>query len=416
MRPRAEFKGRGLGTPGINGRLRRLYEICAQGTHNRSILMSLGALSLACFSILSLAGCESQAAPSFQRPPAPVSVVDAVSRDVPVYLDEIGKVVPREVVSVQPQVSGRITEIHFVDGADVKSGDLLFTIDPRPYKAQLDAAEAKLAQMKAALELAKIQYQRVASIADTKAVSKQEYDTRKNAVDVADAQVRQSKAEAETARLNLEYCYVRSPIDGRVGQRLIDLGNVVAANTGSLLVIERLDPIYADFTVTENDLTAVQRNMTRGTLGVEVRLPDEPEKPRAGKLTFLDNLVQDGTGTVKLRATIPNADRCFWPGRFVKVRLVLSTLEGAVLVPAAASMMSAKGSFVYILKDDSTAELRPVQLGQRQEDMVVVAQGVKGGERVIVKGQIGVTPGGMVRVEDPRGSNNSQAANAGGRS
>jgi multidrug efflux system membrane fusion protein len=196
----------------------------------------------------------------------------------------------------------------------------------------------------------------------------------------------------------------------------VDLGNVVTANSGSLLVIQRLDPIYADFTVTENNLTAVQRNMARGTLRVEVRLPDEPDKPRDGKLTFLDNSVQDATGTVKLRATIPNGDRRFWPGRFVKVRLVLSTLQGAVLVPAAASQTSAKGPFVYVVKEDSTAELRPVTLGQRQGDLVVIDQGLKPGERVVMNGQLGVTPGGKVRIEEPRAPGSLPATNTGGRS
>ncbi|MGH7427195.1 MAG: efflux RND transporter periplasmic adaptor subunit [Candidatus Methylomirabilaceae bacterium] len=370
------------------------------------------------FAGLLLAACGNSEAtrPAFERPPAPVSIVAAVTQDVPIYRDAIGKSVAREVVSVQPQVSGRITEIHFTDGADVKTGDALFTIDPRPYRAQLDSAAATLAQMKAALDLAKIEFTRVANLVETKAISKQDYDARKNAVDVAEAQVKQSQAAVEAARLNLEYCSIRSPIDGRAGQRLVDIGNVVTANNGSLLIIQRLDPIYADFTVTENDLTAVQRNMARGTLRVEVRLPDEPDKPRDGKLSFLDNSVQDATGTIKLRATIPNSDRRFWPGRFVKVRLVLSTLQGAVLVPAAAPQMSAKGPFVYVVKEDSTAELRPVTLGQRQGDLVVIDQGLKPGERVVINGQLGVTPGGKVRIEQTAVPGSSPATNAGGKS
>ena len=382
----------------------------------RLISRSLRALGLACLSALVFAGCEKKAPAAVERPPAPVSVVAAVAQDVPIYLDEIGRSVAREVVSVQPQVSGRITKIHFADGADVKTGDVLLTIDPRPYQAQLDAAEANLAQAKAALDLAKIQFARVESVADKRAISRQDYDARKNAVEVAEAQVKQNQAAVETARLNLEYCTIRSPIDGRAGQRLVDLGNVVTANSGSLLVIQRLDPIYADFTVTENNLTAVQRNMARGTLRVEVRLPDEPDKPRDGKLTFLDNSVQDATGTVKLRATIPNSDRRFWPGRFVKVRLVLSTLQGAVLVPAAASQTSAKGPFVYVVKEDFTAELRAVTLGQRQGDLVVIDQGLKPGERVVMNGQLGVTPGGKVRIEEPRAPGSLPATNTGGRS
>ena len=351
------------------------------------------------FWTLALVGCEKAAAPAFQRPPAAVSVVAAVKQDVPVYLDAVGKVTAREMVSIQPQVSGRIMEIHFTDGADLKKGDALFTIDPRPYQAQLDAASGNLAQAGAALDFARIQLARGEQLVETKAISQQEYDTRKNAVDVAEAQVQQGKAAVENASLNLQYCSIRSPIDGRAGRRLVDIGNVVTGNSGSLLTIQRLDPIYADFTVTENDLSAVQRNMRRGTLDVEARLPDEPDSALHGALTFLDNAVQDGTGNVTLRATIPNGEHRLWPGRFVKVRLVLSTLPGAVLVPATAPQMSARGQFVYVVKPDGTAELRPVKTGQRHGELVVIDQGVSLGERVVVNGQLGVTPGGKVREE-----------------
>jgi multidrug efflux system membrane fusion protein len=375
-------------------------------------LISIRVLGLVCLTAL-VAGCKEKAPAEFERPPAPVSVIAAATEDVPLYLDAIGKIVAREVVSIQPQVSGRITQIHFADGADVKTGQVLFTIDPRPYQAQLNAAEANLAQAQAALSLAKINFDRVASVTDQRAVSRQDYDAKKNAVEVADAQVKQNQAAIETARLNLEYCTIRSPINGRAGQRLVDLGNVVTANSSSLLVIQRLDPIYADFTIPENDLTAVQRNMARGTLKTEVRLPDEPDKPREGKLTFLDTSVQEGTGTVKLRATIANNDRRFWPGRFANVRLILDIQQRAVLVPADAPQMSAKGPFVYVVKQDSTAELRPVTVGQRQGDLVVINKGVKAGEQVVTAGQLGVTPGGKVRVARPSAAGNpSQPAKA----
>ncbi|MBI4963018.1 MAG: efflux RND transporter periplasmic adaptor subunit [Desulfomonile tiedjei] len=364
-------------------------------------IRSVEALALVFILTLVFTGCGSTGPQFPERPPAPVAVAAAVKQDVPIYLDSIGKTVAREVVSIQPQVSGRITEIHFADGADLKTGDPLFTIDPRPYEAQLASAEATLAEKKAALDLAKTQFARYAELLQTNSVSQQEYDQRKNTQDMAEAQVQQSQAAVETARLNLDYCSIRSPIDGRAGQRLVDIGNVVAANTGSLLVIQRLNPIYADFTVTESELTAVQRNMNRGALKVEVRLPEEPDKSREGELSFLDNAVQESTGTVKLRATIPNKDHYFWPGRFVKVRLVLNTLHGAVLVPAAAPQMSAKGQFVYVVKEDSTAELRPVKLGQRQDDLVVVDEGLQSGERVVVTGQLAVMPGGKVRMEEP---------------
>lgn len=343
-------------------------------------------------------GCDKKASAPLERPPAPVTVAAATTEDVPFYIDAVGRIVAREVVSVQPQVSGRVVKIQFADGADVKAGEVLFSIDARPFQAQLNQAEANLAEAQAALNLAKTNFARVENITDPRAVSRQDYDTKKNAVDIADAQVRQNRAAVERARLDLEYCTIRAPIDGRAGQRLVDVGNIISANNRALLVIQRLDPIYADFTVTEHDLSAVQRNMARRTLRVEVSLPDETGEPRRGNLTFLDNAVQEGSGTVKLRATIPNADRRFWPGRFVKVRLVLDSRPQAVLVPASAPQMSATGSFVYVVKQDSTAELRPVKLGQRQGDFVVVDEGLKSGERVVVRGQLGVTPGGKVRI------------------
>ncbi len=346
------------------------------------------------------AGCEKKSPVAFERPPAPVSVAAAVSRDVPIYIDAVGKMAAREVVSIQPQVSGQIVRIHFDDGADVKAGEVLFTIDRRPFQAQLDGAEARLAQAEAALNLAKISLSRLESVSDPRAVSRQDYDSKKNAVAVAEAQVKQNRAAVLSARLNLEYCTIRSPITGRTGQRLVDVGNVVKANDSSLLVIQSLDPIYADFTITENDVSAVQRNMARRTLRVEVRLPDEVDKPREGKLTFLDSSIQEATGTLKLRATLNNGDRRFWPGRFVKVRLILDLQRSAVLIPAGAPQMSAQGSFVYVVKADSTAEQRFVQIGQRQGSLVVIDKGLRPGERVVVTGQIGITAGGQVQVTE----------------
>jgi multidrug efflux system membrane fusion protein len=349
-------------------------------------------------SALVSSACNNKNSPTIERPPAPVTVAQAISRDVPVFIDAVGKIVAREVVSIQPQVSGRITQIHFTDGADVKTGELLFTIDPRPYQAQLHQAEANLAQAEAGLSLARTSFTRVESVSDPRAVSRQDFDTKKNAVAAADALVKQNRAAVENARLNLDYCTIRSPIDGRAGQRTVDVGNVVTANSGSLLVIQRLDPIYADFTVAENDLSAVQRNMAKRNLRVETSLPDEGEAARVGELTFLDNSVQEGSGTVKLRATLANRDRRFWPGRFAKVRLILDTRRGATLVPAEAPQLAAQGQFVYVIKDDLSAELRPVKLGQRHGDLIVVVDGVRSGEQVVVTGQVGVTPGGKVSV------------------
>jgi membrane fusion protein, multidrug efflux system len=378
----------------------------------KSVQLPVSAAALALSAFVSLS-CKKQQAQSFERPPAAVTVAPAVTKDVPVYLDQVGKCVSREVVSVQPQIAGKITQLHFTDGANVKKGDLLFTIDPRPFEAQLHAAEADLGRANALLAFARTQWNRVETLIQTNAVSQEEYDTRKNAVALAQEQVRQGTAAVEIARLNLDYCSIRSPIDGRTGHRLVDVGNVVKANEATLLMIERMDPIYADFTIPQNDLSAVQKNMKAGSLTVEVRLPDEPDKPISGALTFLDNAVADATGTVKLRATVGNPDFRLWPGRFVRVRLLLSTIPGAILVPAAAPQLSAKGPFVYVVKPDSTAEMRPVKTGQRQGDSIVIEEGVKAGEKVVVTGQLGVTPGGKVR-ELPAAGAAAPAAGSGG--
>ncbi len=333
-------------------------------------------------------------------PPPLVTAVRATTEDVPRYLDEIGRNAAFEAVTVTPQVSGRIVERHFQDGENLKRGQLLFVVDPRPYKAQVDAAQAALAQAKAALDLAKIQFARDEEVIGAHAISKQDYDTKKNTVDVDQAQVESAEAALETAQINLDYCYIHSPIDGRAGARLVDVGNVVQPNTTSLLSIQRLDPIYANFTITEGDLPAVQKQMSSGTLRAAVRLPSDPENAvRNGRVEFLDNAVQNGTGTVNLRATMSNSDHHFWPGQFVDVKLVLSTEKAAVLIPNQATQISQRGPFVYVVKSDDTAELRPVKLGQRQGDQVVVTEGLAPNERIVLAGQMLVRPGGKVRVD-----------------
>jgi multidrug efflux system membrane fusion protein len=404
-----------------------------------------------------LVGCVNKAQQSFERPPAPVSVSAAVAQDVPTYLDAIGKTVARETVSIQPQVSGRIVQIHFTDGANVKKGDMLFTIDSRPFEANLKQAQANLSRDQAlkkqaeanlAREIAQAkwgvtQLKRYTDLVEHGVISREQYEQLRANQDTLDANVEAARAAVHSAdeaikvdgaaidstKVQLSYCYIRSPIDGRAGQRLVDVGNVVnpggsgagnssnaASGSGgsggnAMLVIERLDPIYADFTISQNDLTEVQQQMRAGSLKAEVRLPDVPDEPVNGQLTFLDNAVQNATGTVNLRATIPNTGHRFWPGRFVNIRLILNTIHQAVLIPSVAPQMSAKGSFVYVVKPDSTAEQRSVTLGQRQGDLIVIEKGIAAGEKVITNGQLGVTPGGKVQVEQPRTGSEQAAGN-----
>jgi membrane fusion protein, multidrug efflux system len=349
--------------------------------------------------MLTASGCVKAPAPAaFKMPPPAVTVVPAATADAPLYLDEIGTCTARNYVSVIPQVTGPITKLYFTDGADVHKGDALFTIDPRPYQAALDQAIANMHQNEAAAEYAQIEFARMERLLPTKAVSQDDYDTKKNALDVAVAQLASSKAAVETARLNVEYCSVVSPIDGRTGERLVDPGNVVTANQTSLLVIQTLDPIYADFTCSENDLPAVRQHAGDATLKVLVSLPTDDANAREGTLTFVDSQVLSQAGMLKLRATLPNADRYFWPGQYVKVRLILKDEKNAVLIPASAAQIGQNGSFVYVVKSDQTAEMRPVTLGQRQGDMLVVEQGIKPGDSVIATGQMMVIPGMPVMV------------------
>lgn len=351
-------------------------------------------------SLLTITACDKGKVQAATPMPAPlVTVANATAQDVPKYLDEIGRNAAFEAVTVTPQVGGRIVERHFRDGDNLTKGQLLFVIDPRPYQAQVDSAKAALAQAKAALDLAKIQFARDQSVIGTKAISQQDYDTKKNAVDVDQALVESAQAALETAQLNLEYCYIHSPIDGRAGARLVDVGNVVQANSTSLLSIQRVNPIYAIFTVTEADLPAVQKEMSGGELRALARLPSDPANAaRTGHVEFLDNAVQNGSGTINLRATLSNSDHHFWPGQFVNVKLVLATEKDAVLVPYQAAQISQQGLFVYVVRPDSTAELRPVKLGQRQGDQIVVTHGLAANERVVVAGQMLVRPGGKVRI------------------
>jgi multidrug efflux system membrane fusion protein len=338
---------------------------------------------------------------TMKPPPAPVSAAPAEARDVPVYLDEIGRTVAREMVSIQPQISGRVTEVLFVDGADLKAGDAVYTIDARPFQAQLAAAEAAVGQSKATLDLARLDFSRSEKLLEEKAISQQDVDTGRSAVAVAEARLKQGEAAVETARLNLDYCSIRSPIDGRAGQRLVDVGNIVEANKTALLVVQRLDPIYADFSVTERNLRTVQGQMAKGALKVEVRLENDAGPPVEGELTFVDNAVQKESGTVKLRATVANPDRRLWPGQFVKVRLIVDMIKDAVLIPSAALQLSAQGPYVFVVSKESTVEARPVSPGQRQGDKIVVTGSVQPGDQVIVDIRPYVFPGASVTIIPP---------------
>ena len=313
----------------------------------------------------------------------PASVAKVVTKDVPLYLDEIGTCAAYETVQVQAQVSGQITSRHFQDGSDVKKGDPLFTIDPRPYQATFDQAKAQAA-------LDQVTLKRQEDLRARKVISQQDYDTA-----VANAQ--KSKAAVDAAQVNLDYCYLKSPINGRVGLRNVDVGNLVGPSTAPLVTIQGLDPIYTDFTVAENDLPLVRKYLGGPNVKVQTYLADGSITPRMGDLYFIDNAVQPGSGTVKARGVTPNPDRALWPSEFVRVRFILDTLKDAMLVPSQSVQVSQSGPFVFVVKPDNTVDLRPVTPGQRQDgDLTVIESGVKAGETVVVTGQLALSPGAKV--------------------
>jgi multidrug efflux system membrane fusion protein len=318
-----------------------------------------------------------------QPPARPVTVAKVVAKDVPLYLDEIGTCAAYETVLVQAQVSGQIMTRDFQDGADVKKGDPLFTIDPRPFQAVLDQDKAQAA-------LDQVNLKRQEDLRARKVISQQDYDTA-----VANAQ--KSQAAVEAAQVNVDFCYIKSPINGRVGLRNVDVGNLVGPSTPPLVTILGLDPIYTDFTVAENDLPLVRKYLGGSNVKVQTYLPDGSIAPRTGDLYFIDNAVQPGSGTVKARGVTPNPDRALWPSEFVRVRFILDTLRNAMLVPSQAVQVSQSGPFVFVVKSDNTVDIRSVKPGQRQEgDLTVIEGSVKPGETVVVTGQLALSPGAKV--------------------
>jgi multidrug efflux system membrane fusion protein len=334
--------------------------------------------------------------PKQNPPPGPRAVTTAkvTTQDVPLYLDEIGNTAAYETVQIQAQVSGQIVSREFKDGGDVKKGDLLFLIDPKPYEAALASAQADLALNQATLK-------RQEELRAKNVTASQEWDT-------AQANARRSEAAVAAAQVNLDRCYIKSPIDGRAGLRNVDTGNVVGpGGTIPLLTIMGMDPIYTDFTVAEPDLPLVRRYLNNPNLKVVTDAEDDNIEPRSGTLYFIDNAVQAGAGTVKLRGVTPNGDRALWPSQFVKVRLILDVLKDAKLVPSTAVQIGQNGPYLFVVKPDSTLELRQVKPGQPQNDLTVITEGVQAGDMVVTSGQLQLSPGMKVNPR-PDGSNSGE--------
>jgi len=338
-----------------------------------------------------------QKKPVKESPARPVEIAVAIEKDSPVYLETFGNLYSLYDVNVQSQVDGQIKEINFIEGAEVKKGDLLVTIDPAPFQAELDKARAALNRDLADLKLRKVTFERNEVLFEKKLISRQDFDKYSADLASSEAQVRLDAASVDIAKINLDYCYVRSTVDGLTGKHLVDAGNIVKANDGPTLVnIKAINELYVDFTVTESDLDKVRQAMKQGKLQVEF-CGDEPSaKVYSGELSLLDNSVDNTTGTFFLRAIVSNKERELWAGQFVKVRLILGIEKAAVQVPYEAVQLGQSGAYLFVVSDESKALLRQIKVGGRQDNNIVIEEGIKTGEKVVITGQLGLSPGAKV--------------------
>jgi multidrug efflux system membrane fusion protein len=357
----------------------------------------------------------------------PVTAAKAEQRDVPVEVRQIGAVEPIAVIGVKAQIGGELTRVYFREGEDIRKGQQLFEIDPRPYQRAIDQAqaaiekdnaliaqaEANLARDKVQTGNAKEQADRYAALAKEGLISKDQNSTFQTtfsaqnealkadeaAINSAKASLNVDKAALETAKLNLSYCSIFSPIDGRAGSLLVQAGNLVKANDTALVNINQASPVYVTFSVPEQVLSEVRSYSKNRPLTVTASVSNE--KRLNGELTFIDNLVDTATGTIKLKAVFPNGDRVLWPGQFVNVVMTLRTLPKAVTIPSEAVQSGQKGQYVFVVKPDQTVENRAVTLGQSVDNRIVVESGISAGETVVTDGQMRLIPGGRVRVVEP---------------
>lgn len=364
-------------------------------------------LLLAPLLLLAVAACSKNGARG--APAVPVSVAQAASRDVPYEIAATGTVEPRQTAQVEAQVTGIVTRVAFHEGDDVRAGQLLFQIDPRPFQAALAQAVATLHRDSAQAAQANRDADRYAALVKQDYVTQEDYDTRRAAAVAADATVRADSANVAVARLNLDYASVTAPIGGRTGSLLVREGNLARANNVTpLVVINQIRPILVRFAVPQADLPQIQR-FRNDVLTVRVS-PTAATATAAtdsggsvGHLTFLDNAVDTSTGTVLLKAEFPNDDRALWPGEFVNVRLELYVEKGATVIPAAAVSPGQSGAYVFVVNADGTVALRPVTVERTAGTWAVVADGVKPGETVVTDGQVRLGPGSRVQITTPPG-------------
>jgi multidrug efflux system membrane fusion protein len=345
------------------------------------------------------------------RPAAAQAVVASVAEvlPTPIQVSAIGTVQSIATVIIKSRVDGQIADVHFEEGQDVKEGDLLFTLDNRSFQAQLAQAEAVLQRDRAQLERAQLELKRQTELAGRGVASATKLEDAQMAEKVLQAAIRANEAAAENARVNLSYTTIRSPITGRTGSVNLKRGNVVKSNDTTtnavpLVTITQLRPVYVSFTIPERHLPDVRAALADSErLPAVVTMPSQPDKPITGTLTFVDNQVDAATGTIPLKATFPNDDIRLWPGQFVNVNLTLGIQAHAVVVPSPTIQIGQNGPYVFVIKEDSTVELRLVRIDRTVGNRTVVANGLNAGERVVVDGQLRLNNGSRVTIARPEG-------------
>jgi multidrug efflux system membrane fusion protein len=361
-----------------------------------------------------LTGCGSQSTKSAKAsapPPAvPVGVATVKQGNFNVYITGLGSVEAFNTVSLKTRIDGQIMEVKFREGQDVKAGDMLIVVDPRPYQVALDQAKANLAKDQAQLVNAKAQFERNKVLYEQGVIAKQDLDTLEASFGTYEGTIEADKAAIKNAELNLVYCYIKSPVDGRVGLRQVDPGNYITAASGTvMLVVTQLHPISLVFTIPEDQLQEVARRMKQGTLEVDAYSRDDSQKLAAGKLLTINNQIDQTTGTVQLKATFDNQDNTLWPNQFVNAHLLLETRKDAVTAPASAIQRGPDGSFVYFVDSNNTVQMRPVQIALTQGNTVVFSSGLQAGDRVVTDGQEKLQAGMKVAPQAPAHQKSGEA-------
>lgn len=373
------------------------------------------ALILSIFVFLGACSSNSRAKQAVQRV-VPVKTGDVMQQNVPVQVRTIGNVEAYSTVSIKAQVGGEVEGVYFQEGQDVKKNDLLFKIDPRPYEAALKQAEATLARDLAQAKNADEQAKRYEILVQKNYVSKDQYEQLRANADALAAAVEADKANVENGRLQLAYCTIRSPINGRAGTVLVNAGNVVKASDVAMTTVNQILPIYVTFSVPEQNLADIKKYMEKGELNVEAIVPGDETHPARGGLTFIDNAVDNTTGTIKLKGTFENRDKRLWPGQFVNVVLTLTVQRNAVIMPSAAAQAGQQGQYVFVVKPDLTVESRPVTVSRPYGEFVIVDHGVTPGEKVVTDGQLQLFPGAHIEVKAEQTQSGAEKAEAGTKS